>query len=160
LKTKFDDSPIRLGLLGHFVVALPLLAMSSDSPAIGTTAAPAEAPADAAAPPGSKATFSGRRTGRPKVSEGLARAGEGAALPQKKFFRSRAHINPLNKTPAEGCELCVRAQFAGGYPDSTLPPMLLAARLVPTRTTGRSTSRRSLTPLTLSIAACSRAWAL
>lgn len=36
----------------------------------------------------------------------------------------------------------------------------LAARLVPTRMTGRSTSRRSLTPLTLSIAACSRAWAL
>ena len=58
------------------------------------------------------ATFTGRRTGRPKVSEGLARAGEGAALPQKKFFRSRAHINPLNKTPAEGCELCVWTTFA------------------------------------------------
>lgn len=33
-----------------------------------------------------------------RVDEGLRKAGEGDAMPQKKYFRQRAHINPLNQT--------------------------------------------------------------
>jgi hypothetical protein len=33
-----------------------------------------------------------------KAEEGVAKAAEGDAPPQKRYFRSRAHINPLNAT--------------------------------------------------------------
>lgn len=39
-----------------------------------------------------------------KVLEGLTRAGEGDAPPQKKFFRSRAHINPLGRSATDSFE--------------------------------------------------------
>lgn len=31
-----------------------------------------------------------------RALEGVARAADGAAMPQKKFFRQRAHVNPLS----------------------------------------------------------------
>ena len=31
-----------------------------------------------------------------RADEGVARAGDGDAPPQKRFFRQRAHVNPLN----------------------------------------------------------------
>lgn len=38
----------------------------------------------------------GPRTAHQKVAEGVKRAAEGAELPQKRYFRQRAHINPLS----------------------------------------------------------------
>lgn len=37
-----------------------------------------------------------RDVGSTRVAEGLEKAGNGAALPQKKYFRQRAHCNPLS----------------------------------------------------------------
>jgi hypothetical protein len=31
-----------------------------------------------------------------RVEEGIKRAADGEALPQKRYFRQRAHINPLS----------------------------------------------------------------
>ena len=36
--------------------------------------------------------------GQRRVEEGLRRAGDGDEAPQKRFFRQRAHINPLSFT--------------------------------------------------------------
>ena len=58
-----------------------------------------------------------QRSGLGRVEEGVRRAGEGAMVPQKKFFRSRAHINPLN-TPV-GFEFPVapeRMEWTAHYP--------------------------------------------
>jgi len=33
-----------------------------------------------------------------RIDEGVRRAGDGAAQPQKRYFRQRAHINPLSFT--------------------------------------------------------------
>lgn len=37
---------------------------------------------------------------RLRVEEGMRRAADGGALPQKRYFRQRAHINPLSFTQA------------------------------------------------------------
>lgn len=61
------------------------------------------------------ASSSGKRHHR--AEEGIARAGEGAAPPQKRYFRQRAHINPLNV--ADGFEYPLaptRMRWRAHYP--------------------------------------------
>ena len=42
----------------------------------------------------------------PRAEEGMRRSADGQELPQKRFFRQRAHINPLSFT--QTYTLCVR----------------------------------------------------
>ena len=52
-----------------------------------------------------------------RAEEGVARANEGAAPPQKRFFRQRAHINPLNVADAFEYPICPdRAQWRPHFP--------------------------------------------
>lgn len=50
-----------------------------------------------AAPTAPPAKRAAKREG-PKVEEGMRRARDGEEPPSKRFFRQRAHINPLNQT--------------------------------------------------------------
>ena len=52
-----------------------------------------------------------------RAEEGVARAGEGAAPPQKRYFRQRAHINPLNVADAFEYPLAPgRMRWAAHFP--------------------------------------------
>jgi hypothetical protein len=52
-----------------------------------------------------------------RAEEGVARANEGAAPPQKRYFRQRAHINPLNVADAFEYPICPdRAQWRPHFP--------------------------------------------
>ena len=51
---------------------------------------------------GAGITMSSKRkvTRKTKIEEGVRRANDGDLIPQKRFFRERAHINPLNQALA------------------------------------------------------------
>ena len=89
---------------------------------------------------------------RRKLSEGLARAGEGAALPQKKYFRSRAHINPLNRLSDECDWWVTRSASAIFYATSGELARIhtssgtFAAPMILMHTIGQNTSRHLLIP--------------
>ena len=78
---------------------------TEDAP-LGVTEADASTAQPAEAPTASAIALQTRL----RVEEGMRRAADGGALPQKRFFRQRAHINPLSFT--QSYLLCV---VSGGH---------------------------------------------